>query len=275
MADGSVPHSFGPYELTRPLPPSRHGLRQMAVHRRTQTSHVVHTLAIGADRSSVRRVLAALERLSASRLPHALPISDFALIEPSGVRVVTPHVGAHDSLFTISDLARGKGGRLTPSETTRAIEHLLEAFDAGQRAGVHHGHLGPDEVLVDSRGSVHVEFYGMAFLIASQNANVSDPDPVESAREVRRVADIAFQLVTGAQPPPGGVFARDLAGLGRGGLAAWFGRALDPLEGFANASDALHALRNPPPATPEGLPRLIPTVRSALGFRSALGRRPR
>jgi hypothetical protein len=95
-----------------------------------------------------------------------------------------------------------------------------------------------DEILVDRRGSLLVELYGVARAMDT----LARPSLETLRDEVRSVVEIGYQLVTGlrAEHPliPAGRLVRKLDA----GWDQWLARGLDPSGGFDSADGALAAL---------------------------------
>src|SRR5690606_25611627 len=156
-----------------------------------------HRLTSRWPRSERRRAVLALQRTTAVAHLHILPIQSYTLVEHAGegeIWIVTPYTGSQSGLLTLEHLPSPTGGRLSPPATVRGIRHLLEACAAAHAAGVVHGPMSPDEVLVDRHGSLLIEFYGLRRAMQARSAA---PDPELIRDEVRSVAAMAYRLLTG------------------------------------------------------------------------------
>lgn len=196
---------IGPYRVTRVLEPSRHGVRALTLHTAHNTSHLLHEPRLTA-RKDRHSFAAAMNKLAALDHPHLLraeaygwppplpSITGEATGEFGGPWVMTDYTGDTDGIVTLDRLLRAKGGWLTLEESRRAMEQLLGACAYAHDLGLSHGTMMMDEVHVDRRGSLLVEFYGLRQALK--------PMPREAAEqeEVRSVVRIGYQLVTGLLP---------------------------------------------------------------------------
>lgn len=236
----------GPFRLVRPLSPGKLAERWLALDERDNSTHVLHRFdlggdRLGGDRAERRRFLAAIEEASALRHPHLLAVKTFSMgtgVSAGAAWVVTPYTGSQEGLLTLSQLVRSKGGSLSPVEAERAVEQLLEAMTYAHAADRHHGPLSAEEVLVDRRGSLAIEMYGLRRRLAGFSSGNA-----ELVRdEVRSVVELAYRLLTGlpADEPriPAGRLVRKLDPR----WDEWLEMGLDPTGGFATAFEALQAL---------------------------------
>ena len=172
--------------------------------------------------------------------------------------IVAPYTGNHAGLVTLNDVLEAKGGKMPAFEAERTLEHLLTGVGLAHERGVVHGPALDDELLVDRHGSVMVELYGLRRGLAHDQQTTD-----ESTRdEIRSVVQLGYRLVTGLAPEEPMIPATSAVKRLDKRWDSWFDRGLDPLDGFASASQALEALR-----TGEGLSP-APTVRA----KSVLGR---
>lgn len=213
--------------------------RYLALHVRSKGSFVLHRFKTPCpDRAQQRRLTAALERVSHIRHPHLLGVENFSFAPGGRPLVVTPYTGNQDGLITLADLLDLKGGQMGAFEAERAILQLLDAVAYTHNAGMPHGELDLDEVMVDRRGSVFIELAGLRLALGGRAVQSS-----ELLRdETRSVAQIGYRLITGLpadEPmiPPTGVVRR----LDRR-WDDWFETALEPSGGFETPSDAIDAL---------------------------------
>jgi hypothetical protein len=173
------------------------------------TSHLLHRLeeVFGSNppkagaRERFARAVEAVQRADDS---HILRIDEFGWddtqaagtdgVEGAGVGpfVISDYTGDADGVVTLERLIALKGGALTLEESKRALEQLMGACVAGQGAGVEHGTLTMSQVHVDRRGSLLIELYGLQQQVK--------PSKTARADEVRSIAAIGYQLVTGLLP---------------------------------------------------------------------------
>lgn len=228
---------FGPYELVRPLRPGVLSGRWLARHTLETTNHVVHIFDLAGDRSERRRFLESVEAVASFDDPHALPIEQFSLCTTGRGWVVTPFTGDQDGLLLLTDLVEAKSGRLGLAEVSRVLEQVLRLSESGHAAALCHGVLDARSVLIDRRGAVKIELYGLRARLAGDS-----PDAERIRDEVRSIAGIAYECLTGvpAEEPmiPIGRLVKKLSK----GWRQWFEHALDAARGFANPSEALASL---------------------------------
>lgn len=285
---------IGPYVLTRDLGPTtsfgrsspvapppvatfglpvRPGLwsgpaqpdRFLALHEHKQTSHVAYRFPPARTKAEETRLVAAVEACALVEHPHLLKIEQFTFDIAGQGWIVTPFPGDADGLRTLARLLREKGGQMSPTEVERAVVQLLGAVEAAHAGGLHHGTIALDEVLVDRRGAVMVELYGVATALRTLTPGGVARAGAEGVRdEVRSVVEIGYQLVTGlrAEEPiiPAGRLVRKLDPR----WDAWFERGLDPSRGFDSAAAAAAALPSSPTRTEPARP--------ATGVRGVLAR---
>jgi hypothetical protein len=238
--------------------------RFLALHEDNQTSHVAYRFGPLGGKAEEARLVAAVESASLLDHPHTLKIQQFTFDITGQAWVITPFSGDADGLRSLNRLLREKGGQMSPTEAEQAVRQLLEVIAlahgggmlqpppsglvdgfglAGGSAGLAravpcHGPISMDEVLVDRRGSLLIELYGLArALHDGQRATM------ESLRdEIRSVVEIGYQLITGlrAEHPliPAGRLVRRLDAK----WDEWLNRGLDPSAGFDTADAALMAL---------------------------------
>jgi hypothetical protein len=209
------------YVFTRDLDQTPYGSRHLVLRADHNTSHLLHRLnkafpspSPGPQRAAAReRFLRAMELLQHADEAHILPIDEYgwdqgeagpgasggaaqgaAAAETEGIGpfVISDYTGDADGVVTLERLITLKGGWLTLEESKRAIEQLMGASVAAQAAGLAHGPLSMSQVHVDRRGSLLIELYGLPQVLS----------PTKTARgdEVRSIAEIGYQLVTGLRP---------------------------------------------------------------------------
>jgi serine/threonine protein kinase len=226
---------FPQLRCERQLPDHRAGRRWLARDRGAGWPRLVYLL--GFPNQAPPAVQESLAALHAARLPHAQSIELFH-IEGGALWIVSPYPGSYEGLTSLSALlASRQGGRLGPFEALRAARHVLQALHAGHGLGVPHGPVRPDEVIVDTRGSVQVELFGVDRCVNSLHTAMTDS---ERRAEVVSVGRLAHELLTGLAPAPMPDDVRKL----RRDLPAkkmrWVRAAC--LGEFATASHALDAL---------------------------------
>jgi serine/threonine protein kinase len=230
---------IGPYQLVRQLEAGRLAERWLAFNEGDQTPHVAYRFKMGHDKAEHRRFMGALEALSPLSHPHLLPIEQFAFGIGGGAWVVTPYTGNHDGLVTLSSLVRDKGGMLNPAEAERALLQVLGAAEYAHSAGHQHGVLSPSEIMIDRRGSLSVELYGLSRRLLKQSAR---PATEVIRDEIRAIVEIGYWLITGLSAEEPRIQAGRLIPKLDRRWDDWFEAGLDPLAGFLGAEEAIAAL---------------------------------
>jgi len=227
----------GPYRLVRPLDGGVIAERWMALNEQTLSTHLAYRFQLKDERAESRRFVSALESLSGLRHPHLLPVEQFALggAGAPGAWVVTPFTGNLEGLVTLASLLSAKGGRMPASEAERAIAQLLEAVEFAHESGHVHGEIRAEEVLVDPRGSLSIEFYGLRRRMLGL---VERAAPEAMKDEVRSIAALAYRLVTGLEADEPRIKAERLVARLDARWDDWFDAGLDPLGGFTTAGEA-------------------------------------
>jgi serine/threonine protein kinase len=261
---------IGPFKLVQQLEAGPLAERWLALDEREESTHVAHRFRPGTDRNELRRLVDGMERLSGLSHPHLLPIEFFTLEKATlgkgeGAWIVTPYTGNLEGLVTLSGLREHKGGQMPPVEVERTLMHLLEASEHAHSTGFRHGPMATEEILVDRRGSVLVELYGLRRII--QGTEAGPPGEVER-EEVRSIVEIGYRLLTGLSAEEPRIRADRLITKLDHRWDEWFEAGLDPMAGFLSAGEALASL---PSLRREVEVRTHP-VRSVLGtFRRVLG----
>lgn len=238
MLDHQERPKLGPYALTRVLEPCALAQRWLALHESDNSSHVAYRLGTRRNRTEQRRFLGAVELLAKLDEPHILKIEQFALDQTDSAWVVCPFTGDADGCRTLERLLREKGGQLSPFELEPALTQILQGVGFAHRQRLCHGSLSLNEILVDRHGRLIIELYGLGRALSGQ----AGFDPESARDEVRSVAEIGYQLLTGlrCEEPliPVGRLVKRLDPR----WVAWFDRSLDPTDGFDTADEALAEL---------------------------------
>jgi len=234
---------FAQYRLVRPQG-TVHGLeRWVVLDEQSNTNHLLYRFAPTHD-ASARRLFGAVQAMSALRHPHLLRIESLSFDGQERLCVITPYTGNQDGLVTLGDLLERRDGKLEPAEAIRCLTHLLEASDAAASAGMAHGPVDTQEILVDRFGSAQIELYGLR--------NAFDPSGSHADRvtdEVHSLVKIGYRMLVGLEPgtddriSPTRVI-RKLDKL----WDRWFAIGLDPIDGFVSADEALRMLPTNPSA---------------------------
>ena len=198
----AVPKSTGHrYILTRDLDQTAYGSRHLVLSADHHTSHLLHRLnkAFPLRPGSKERFERTMEILRHADHPHILQIEEYGWDAGSddgkegiGPFVISDYTGDADGVVTLDRLITLKGGWLTLEESKRAVEQLMGASAAAQQAGLVHGPLSMSQVHVDRRGSLLIELYGLQQQLSPTRTGAGD--------EVRSIAAIGYQLVTGLLP---------------------------------------------------------------------------
>ncbi len=242
--DDRVPRlRIGPYLFVREIEAGRLADRWLAVHEDDDTTFVVHRFRVSRDRLEQRRFVTAVESLADLEHPHVLPIVEYSLgsAVAGNAWIVTPFTGNQDGLITLDRLMREKGGRISPTEVERVMIQLLDAVEHCHAGRLRHGPIALDEILVDRRGSVQVELYGLSRLLG-KSASAGSGAEVERD-EVRSVVELGYQLLTGLSADEPRISAERLIPRLPHHVVGWLEAGLDPVSGFSTPTEALEALR--------------------------------
>ncbi|MEM1167457.1 MAG: hypothetical protein AAGI30_14365 [Planctomycetota bacterium] len=179
------------------------------------------------------------EHLRGLQHAHLLPIVDAWTDQRTGCFLVSPYAGIGEGLLTLDVLLRLKpDGRLAPVETRHMLAQMLAAMAHAHERGVSHGPVRYDEVIVDFKGSLKLELFGVKRSLEAPRP----PTDAEIALEVRSVVELAFQAVTGSRPSDGLRPAVRRMSKPDRALSDWLERGLHPQAGFDTAIQALRAL---------------------------------
>ncbi len=224
---------FGPYTLIRPLAPLGAWERWIALHELNDTDHVVYRHAALHDAGERRRLVDQVARLSRPKHPHLLPVEAYSFDEQGRMCLVAPYTGNQEGLVTVANLLARKNGRLEVPEVARVVEHLLDAIATARAHGLSGARIDSARVLIDRRGSVQYELFGLL-----GREGVSTPE----SEDIRAVAMLAAWLLTGVEPHIATVSVSRVAGRASRGWDAWITAAGDPLDGFETIAEALAAM---------------------------------
>lgn len=256
---------FAQYRLVRPHG-AVHGLeRWVVLDEQSNTNHMLYRFAPSHD-ASARRLFSAVQEMSAVRHTHLLRIESLSFDSQERLCVITPYTGNQDGLVTLGDLLIQRDGKLEPAEAIRCLTHLLEASNAAADAGLDHGPLDTQEILVDRYGSVHIELYGLR---SALNPKGTRADRITD--EVHSIVKIGYRMLVGLEPVAEDRIAptRVVRKLDRL-WDRWFAIGLDPIDGFASAEEALRMLPTNPSASEAFASR--PTPRPPVQIGSMLRR---
>jgi hypothetical protein len=212
--------------------------RTLALAARDDRPVVCYAVRPNGSRRAAEAMAERIRRLAEFKNQHALPIESVTLGLSGTVWLITPYTGNQDGLVTLDDLAQLKAGRCSPFEVARAMTQLFEVSVAAHASGFFHGPLRGTEILVDPRGSLLAELYGIRRVLEG-----FDCDDERIARdEVSSIAEIGYHMMTGiAASGPRVRPSRLVKRLDRA-WDDWFDEALDPSAGFDSSADALNAL---------------------------------
>jgi hypothetical protein len=272
MVELAERQALGPYLLTRALEPAQLGERFLALHESDQSSHVAYRFPACGGRDQIRRFVQSVRTAEALEQEHLLSIEYHTIDGDGHPWLISPFTGDVDGVRTLGKLLREKRGQMHPFEAERALVHILEAIAFAHRTEpahdgrearlpVVHGPLTMDSILVDRHGRLLIELYGLQRLLAGGHA-AGDAETIRD--EVRSVAEIGYQLVTGlrAEAPmiPAGRLVKKLDPR----WDRWLSRGLDASGGFDSAEDALAMLPSRQSVDLE--------VETVAGVRGVLGR---
>lgn len=227
---------IGPYRLLCPLDPLAGWERWIALHERDDTDHVVYRHAPLHDAAERRRLLAQIEPIAKARHAHLLEVEAYSFDEAGQLCLVTPYTGNQEGLLTLDGLVQRRSGRLEVAEVARCVEHLLQGVAEARSSGLAHGPIDPARVLVDRRGSLRIELFGLPTVESGFHGVDSEAD------EVRSIAEIAVWLLTGLRQEVAPTGITRIAGRSAKPWESWLQSALDPVTGFDDAASALRAL---------------------------------
>lgn len=210
--------------------------RWIALHEGNDTDHIVYRCPTTHNGAERRKQLELVERVSRPRHAHLLPIEAYCFDETESLCLVCPYTGNQEGLVSIGHLLACRSGPLDTTEVSRCVTHLLEAIMEARRHGVWVTDLDPARILIDRRGSVMYELYGLV----NPKLGVTEPGPVSD--EIRSVAEIAAWLLTGIEPRLAPVSVTGIAGRTAKGWDNWITLATDPLGGFDTIEDAYSAM---------------------------------
>jgi hypothetical protein len=229
---------LGEYRLSRQLAKSAIAERWLAVHEADQSLHIAYRFKT-ADEATETSIRECTARISAVGNTHLLPCEAIFGGIGGSVWVVCPFTGNHDGLVSLASLLKAKGGRMTPLEADRTLTQLLEAIAAAHADGCHHGHIRMDEIVVDRRGSLAIELYGLRRRLGTLWSRTAG----EVAKdEVRSIVEIGYTLITGLSAEEPRILASRLFPKLDRRWDDWFEEGMDPLGGFASADEALASL---------------------------------
>ena len=191
------------YVFTRDLDQTPYGSRHLVLRAEHHTSHLLHRLdrlfankggSMPAGSGGREKFERCMTRIRHADHPHILQVEEFGWDGEGDVGpfAISDYTGDADGVVTLERLIKLKGGWLTLEESKRALEQLMGACAAAHAAGVVHGTLTMDQVHIDRRGSLLIELYGLCQQVS--------PTVTAAADEVRSIAAIGYQLVTGLLP---------------------------------------------------------------------------
>ncbi|MEL6741894.1 MAG: hypothetical protein AAFP26_14670, partial [Planctomycetota bacterium] len=245
------PEHFGPYDLLRDLPSSPIGERFLACHRATGGQHTLYRLPACRDAHERRRLIDAVERVGSLDHPHLTSVEAFSFDVEGHPWLATRFHGHHGGLLTLGELLDSRGGRLSPDEVGRVLDHLLTALAQAHCKDVRQGPIRPNDVLVDRHGSLAIELLGLRSILEQH-------DPGEAADDVASCLALAQQTLTGRMRDDGVLSA---SVLGAPALGQFLTGGLDPALGFTSADEAIAALRRALDGAVEPQPRVKSVLR--------------
>ena len=224
-----IGEAVGPWLLTRPLGQSAIGPRFMAVNSDGDQPSLAYRL----DRRLVTdRAMAMVMAANPADQPthrHLLMPRE-ALRDGAGdLWVFAPFIGSARGILSLTQLAAARdGGKIGRCEAVFAGLQLLGASAHAHARGVVHGPIDADQVLVDPRGGLLVELYGLERSLR----DLPVATDVDRAAETRSIVALIVRLATG-QVAPAGTTMLDLPPT----LRAWINTGSSEA-GFASAAQA-------------------------------------
>lgn len=238
----------GPYLLTRNLQDGQRTRRWLCLHAERQTSHLLHIFdpamlgpasegwrRLTTNRSTFERQMGLMVH---RRIAHALAVEDFGWHPLGGGYAITDYTGDTDGVVTLATLLGLKDGRMTLEEARRSCEQIFEASQQAHDMGIAHGVVTMDQVHVDRRGSLWVEFYGLHQAL----------EPADNAMsgELRSIVQMCYRLATGLLPIEPVIPVEDLIRPIERTWCDFFETGLG-LPGYTSAAHALSAVRSTMP----------------------------
>ncbi|MGW0754924.1 serine/threonine-protein kinase [Streptomyces sp. NPDC002814] len=204
-----------------------------------------------AERAQALLVIRRLARQVGVGSPHILSVFD-VLSDDDGIWVVMAHLpGARP----LADVLR-ESGPMPPGQVARIGLDVLDALTAVIRAGLTHGHLTAERILIDREGRALILGFDPAGPVPS------DPARLTSSGEISASAlYMAPELITGGRR----TLATDLFSLAVVLYEAVEGHNPFSGEGDRSTLAVLHALLHEEPATPSRAGPLAPLLLRLLG----------
>lgn len=222
-------------KLVAPLSALPFAKRWLALHEPTQTSRMMYLFSRG---EVAERCGGAVEALAGLSHSHVLGIDAVETDTKGDLWVLTPYPGNQHGLVTLGALLEAKGGRMNPYEAARAVEHLLDAARAAHAQRMCHGWMSIDEVLVDPRGRLLVELYGVP---RKGGRRVFSEDLMRD--ELASIAAIGYRLVTGRSADEPRIQAGRIVSKLDRSFEVFLERGLDASNGFESAEAAIACLK--------------------------------
>lgn len=97
--------------------------------------------------------------------------------------------------MTLASHLEIKGGRLAAYEAERAAIQLLYALQDAHGAGLGHGAIRADSILIDRHGKLWIELHGMDWSISGSAGQGPACDD-----ELRQLVRLTFRMLTGVEP---------------------------------------------------------------------------
>lgn len=208
----------------------------------TSEDHVQTRMLVRLARDSMADAAGALRFAhDAACMDHAHHLRpESALIDAAGdLWIVAEYPGASEGVFTLAQLQRTKADeKIGAVECGVGAVHLLSALEAAHGSGASEGSLRIEDVLIDRRGRLLLEFHGLGRFLGSL-AGVGGGGVAGDVRDALR---IVYELMTGLPVGEPRISAARVLGRRARGWEAWFERGLEGV-GFASAREALVGLR--------------------------------
>jgi serine/threonine protein kinase len=197
-----------------------------------------YRLTPSAGPPSGRGLQLATEILTGLRHRHILSPIASETTRDGGRWLVARFPGDYEGLRRLTTMLGARPERrLEPLEAAWIAQHTLAAIRYAHERGVAHGQMTLDDLVVDRRGGVMVELYGVARRLRDRPV----ADEHDRADEIRSAMGVVFQALTGSPWDDERPDAIELALDRAPWLGAWLETGLCSL-GFATADEALEAL---------------------------------
>lgn len=183
---------FGPYTLTRLL--GRGGLGEVYAAEDSRDDRAVALKLIGnrgaADGTFATRVKQQIEAAAQLTEPHLLPVEDYGHVDE--LTYLATRLIEGTDLATLLQ----RSGPLSPPRAVALVHQIAAALDAAHAAGLVHGDVKPENILVTGEDFAYLVDFGIA-----RAATATDDDTDHTgAADVSALAGVLNQCLAGSRP---------------------------------------------------------------------------